>query len=100
MSHRDDCPSEWEARRRGERDYEDRGYRSYHTPYDGQCEEAVEAYRRAQRSAEYDAQDRAEAREAHRRAVQQREYAEAEEAYQEQQQEVEPEPEPDNGQTK
>ena len=67
MSHRDDCPSRYEARRRGERDYEDRGYRSYRTPYDSHfgeegCPEAKRAYEEGQRHAEYRAEQESEER--------------------------------------
>lgn len=58
MSHQWDCPTDYEARRRGARDYEDHGYRSYRGPYD--CDEANDAYLRGQRSAEYEAERRAE----------------------------------------
>lgn len=65
MSHRWDCPTDYEARRAGSRDYEDRGYRSYSGPYD--CDAANEAYLRGQRSAEYEAEQRAEEQACERR---------------------------------
>ena len=77
MSHRWDCPSEYEARTRGERDYESYGYRRYSTPYDGECEEAARAYSRGMASAEYRAEEEA----AERRAIQRRQ-AEEEAMYQ------------------
>lgn len=58
MSHRWDCPTDYEARRQGSLDYKNRGYRSYSGPYD--CDEANDAYLRGQRSAEYEAERRAE----------------------------------------
>lgn len=64
MSHRDDCPSRYEAERRGELDYENRGYRNYSTPYDGHgfdhgCPEAQRAYLDGNRRAEFRAQEKA-----------------------------------------
>ena len=76
MSHSWDCPSTYEARRRGERDYENRGYASHRTPYDDDCREARDAYIRGQRNAEYDAHraedERREREAAQRRAADQR----------------------------
>lgn len=44
MSHRDDCPDEWDASAAGRRDAQDWGYsRSYRFE---ECEEAQSAYRR------------------------------------------------------
>lgn len=83
MSHRDDCPDRWTARRAGKRDYENRGYRSYSDPYD--CDEANRAYHDAQRSAQYEAEREAEyqesvRREHHRRQLLEQEWAEQEHA--------------------
>ena len=51
MSHRDDCPDRWEARREGERAFE-RGYGS--NPYRGDegCPEAEQAWRSGYYAAE------------------------------------------------
>lgn len=79
MSHRDDCPSRYEAERRGERDYERNGYRSYSTPYDSRfddegCPEAQRAYLDGQRHAEYRAEEEAAEQHAAERRRQQAEY--------------------------
>lgn len=61
MSHRWDCPSEWEARLAGEHSYERSGYRSYYTPERFEdCEDAARAYHDGQRAAERRAEERAE----------------------------------------
>lgn len=79
MSHRDDCPSRGEAERRGERDYERRGYRSYSGPEEYEdCREAQRYYQDGQRRAEYRAEEEAEHERAVRRSQAQRERAEAE----------------------
>lgn len=61
MSHRDDCPDRWEARREGERAFE-RGYGR--NPYEPDmwgergCEEAADEWKRGHRSAELREGDR------------------------------------------
>ena len=77
MSHRDDCPSEYEARRQGRRDYENNGYVRYSTPYD-ECDEAREAYMRGQRAAEHVAEEEAAERRAQERLSYERDCAERE----------------------
>ena len=85
MSHRDDCPTDWEARREGERAYE-RGYGS--NPYRGNgwdersCPEAERAFDYGRRQAEYRHEEQmAEERSERRRAEARREEQEQEDAY-------------------
>lgn len=59
MSHRDDCPTEYEARRRGYRDGED-GRSRYSNPYRDECDEAASAWDRGYRSGAYDREEREE----------------------------------------
>lgn len=93
MSHRDDCMSRREAERRGERDYEYRGYRSYSAPDEIRgCPEAERAYQDGQRYAEYRAEEEAAEQRAAERRRQEREYQEQQyqeyqESYYEQMQE-------------
>ena len=100
MSHRHDCPSEWDARRDGERAAE-RGYginpyreRDYSESYDDQrCRERAErAFDSGRYAAEERMRDEAEERAAEHRRAQERAY---EEAQYEQQYEYPPEPEPE-----
>jgi hypothetical protein len=51
MSHRDNCPDRYTARREGERAF-DYGRGIYSNPYDGGCDEASEEWRRGYREAE------------------------------------------------
>ena len=77
MTHRDDCPDRWEARREGERAFE-YGHGSWSNPYksdsfgDGGCREAEREWEDSYRSARYDSERReeqlADERAAHRRA--------------------------------
>lgn len=90
MSHRWDCPTDYEARRKADRDAEDdlRYGRSYRNPYD--CDEANEAYR-----GEYNyrfnrlEEEVAERRQVERRLQARREEEEMERSYFEQQQQEE-----------
>lgn len=101
MSHRWDCPTDWEARREGRRAGE-RGYgrNPYDDPFPGDsyCEEAAANWRRGFQQGEYyrqereyeerTAQERADARR-HYEAIQQ---AQMDEQYLYEQQQEEPEP--------
>lgn len=88
MSHRDSCPTDWEARREGERAF-DRGYGS--NPYRGgygedRCEEAERAWRRGysaaeERHSEERAAERAAQRRAYERVDEDAYYAEQERRY-------------------
>lgn len=86
MSHRWDCPDDWEARREGERAH-DRGASYYSNPYDGVCRDASDEWSYAYRRAEDRAEE--EAAEAHAQALRAREARELadyeERAYYEQQ---------------
>lgn len=74
MSHRYDCPTDYEARRRGKIDYERRGYRSYYAPDEiRDCPEAERAYQDGQRQAEYRAEEEAAERRAEGRRRHERE---------------------------
>jgi len=80
MGHRWDCPTEWEARRQGERSFE-RGDGSWRNPYRDDwhrpsCEEAEQAWNRGYRDAERQAEERA----AEQRAQARREQYRREEA--------------------
>lgn len=102
MSHRDDCPDRWEARRQGERAFE-RGYGS--NPYrsrlgeDG-CPDAEREWRSGYYAAERRAEEeRAEMAADRRRAEARREEANLQAAWDQQYaqqyaQEPQPEPEP------
>lgn len=88
MSHNWNCPDEYEARRRAERDASfDRGGYSWRSPYE--CDEANEAYRREYRYQETRMEeDRAQERRRERAREEQRqqeEYWAAEQAEQERQ---------------
>jgi hypothetical protein len=87
MSHRWSCPSDWEARREGERAFEN-GRSMYSNPYedsywnrDNACREAAEEWERGHRRAEIREEERREEEAAHRRASLRRAEEEAEEAY-------------------
>lgn len=86
MSHRWDCPTEWEARRRADSDarYDAREHGSwgpsYRNPYD--CEEANEAYQREYR---YQYEREQEEIASERRAAQLRMEARQQEEYEMQQ---------------
>ena len=59
MSHSWDCPTDYEARGRGERDAE--SYHSrYSNPYRDECEEAAKQWERGFRDAEYHREQREE----------------------------------------
>lgn len=98
MSHRDDCPTGWEARRHGERAYE-RGYGS--NPYRGGsgeegCDEAEREWRRGYNAAERRAEEQhAKEAAARRRAEARRQDEEYLYAHQEQESEPEPDPGPE-----
>lgn len=103
MSHRDDCPDRWEARREGERAVE-RGWGHYSSsnPYrsgsDHECPEASRAWEDGRRAAEYRAeeqreQDAVDLSAQHQRELAEIERAEYEAAYQQEQQQEEPTPE-------
>jgi hypothetical protein len=80
MSHRDNCPDRWEARREGERAQEN-GYGSFRNPYGGYGDDACPEAESAWRSGWYNAERRQEEREAeaaHERAVRRRIDEEAE----------------------
>ena len=62
MSHREDCPDRWVARREGERAF-DRGQGPWRNPYkssfpDEGCPEAAREWDRAYRDAEYQEEER------------------------------------------
>jgi hypothetical protein len=76
MSHRDDCPTEYEARRRGYSAGESGDYGR--NPYRHECDEAASAWDRGYRSGQYDREEN-EAREA--RATARRRREEEEEAF-------------------
>jgi len=86
MSHRDDCPTRWEAERKGERDFEWGRSRSSN-PYetisyrDEGCPEAADAWRSGYRRAEFRAEEQREEEAARRRAEVRRAYELEEEAY-------------------
>ena len=94
MSHRWDCPTEWEARRDGERAAE-RGYGRGNNPYKedffnrSHCEEAERAWNRGHRYAEERREEeQAAERAAERRAAERRAYErQQEEEYQRRQEE-------------
>jgi hypothetical protein len=112
MSHRDECPTDYEARRQGERAYE-RGDGSWRNPYRDdysgeRCEDAERYWRRGyeaaeQRHEEQMAEERSAQRRAEERAQEERYYLQMQEeayyremeerAYAEQMQE-EPQPDP------
>ena len=80
MGHRWDCPTDWEARRQGERSFE-RGDGSWRNPYRDDwhrpsCEEAERAWSRGYRDAERQAEEHA----AEQRAQARRDQARREEA--------------------
>lgn len=89
MSHRDDCPSRWEAERRGERDQEwgrsrsSNPYEDYYHRDEG-CPEAAGAWRDGYRRAERREEERQEEEAAHRRAVKRRIEADEAAYYEEQ----------------
>jgi hypothetical protein len=99
MSHRDDCPSRWQAKREGERAF-DNGLGSWRNPYredwpDQGCPEAQRAWCDGFRDAERREEER-QIEAAQERAHEQRRREEAmyEEMYQQAQQEEQyPEPE-------
>ena len=67
MSYFDDeCPPPYEARRQGERAYEND---SYHNPYRGRCPDAAYQWDCGRREAEYRHEEEIEERRAHERAV-------------------------------
>src|SRR5262245_48108462 len=81
MSHRWDCPTDWEAEREG-RYAGDRGRSRYSNPYADECHEAEQAWDRGYRRGMYDREEReAEERAAERRAAGRRQAAEEEEYY-------------------
>lgn len=84
MSHRENCPDDYDARREGQRAYES-GTGSWRNPYgDGgeqPCDDAERAWRSGYRSAERDDEERrAEERDEQRRAETARCERESEEA--------------------
>lgn len=87
MSHRLNCPSDWEARREGERAHESGRSRSsnpYEDHYwnrDRACPDAAEEWRRGFLRAEIREEERREEEVARRRAAWRRAEADAEEAY-------------------
>ncbi len=86
MSHRDTCPSRWEAEREGERAQE-HGYGRFRNPYDEHygndraCEEASEAWRDGYRRAECREEEQREEEAAQARAARHRAELQAEEDY-------------------
>lgn len=94
MSHRNECPTEWEARSQGARAYEN-GRSSWGNPYrDGGCEEAESAWRSGYRRAEARMEEARQEEEFYRQqenAAAEAEYAAQMEAEQ-QAQEAPPEP--------
>ena len=81
MSHRDDCPTRWEAERRGERDQEC-GRSRASNPFDDPwhrgegCHEAADSWRSGYRRAEMREEEAA-----HQRAIRRRMEADEEAAY-------------------
>lgn len=82
MAHRNDCPTEWEARREGER-AAGNGYGR--NPYRDECEDAERAWDRGYRNM----QERREEEEMQRRHEEERERQRIEEDYYRQQEEYE-----------
>ena len=87
MSHRWNCPTDWEAKREGERAFE-YGRSRYSNPYedspwnrDRACPEAAEEWERGHRYAEMRAEEEREEEAARQRAAMRRAEAEAEESY-------------------
>lgn len=87
MSHRWDCPRDWEARHEGERAFDygrSRSSNPYEDTYwnrDHACHEAAEEWDRGYRRAEMRAEEEREEEAARQRAARRRAEAEAEEAY-------------------
>lgn len=86
MSHRDTCPSRWEAERQGERDYEwgrSRSSNPHEDRYHSEegCPVAAEAWRSGYRHAEIREEEHREEAAAQRRAEMQRAERQAEEDY-------------------
>jgi len=86
MSHRDTCPSRWDAEREGERAQE-YGYGRWRNPYDDhfhpdrECDEAAEAWRSGYRRAEMREEEQREEDAARHRAEMRRAELQAEEDY-------------------